>query len=74
MPSLRSALASVDLPVRLVAGDRDPKFVALARAIAGALPRAEVRLVRGCGHDPLVEDPEAAAAAIIEPLPEGTEP
>ena len=75
MPALEAELASLALPVRLVAGDRDRKFVALAHALASKLRRAEIRLVRGCGHDPLVEDPAAAAAALTEPLPpEGTQP
>lgn len=73
MPSQQAALPSLGLSVRLVAGERDPKFAALARAIATKLPRAEHRLLRACGHDPLVEDPDAAAAALIEPLPEGTD-
>lgn len=52
-----------DIPVTVLAGERDPAYVALAERLARALPRAELRLV-GAGHALPLEAPAAVAAAI----------
>lgn len=64
MPSYRDALAAVRVPVRLVCGEQDAKFVALARLMATRMPRAELRVVSGAGHDLTIEDPASCARAI----------
>jgi len=74
MPCWLPLLSRVAAPVRLVAGARDPKFTAIARDLAAQLPHAEVRILDGCGHDPLVERPAAAAAALTDPLDQGMTP
>jgi 2-succinyl-6-hydroxy-2,4-cyclohexadiene-1-carboxylate synthase len=53
-----------ELPVTVLAGQRDAKFVALARRLAAALPRGELRVVAGAGHALPLEAPAAVAAAI----------
>jgi 2-succinyl-6-hydroxy-2,4-cyclohexadiene-1-carboxylate synthase len=53
-----------ELPVTVLAGELDPKYVALGERLARALPRAELRVVAGAGHALPLEAPAAVAAAI----------
>jgi len=53
-----------ELPVTVLAGELDPKFVALGERLARALPGAELRIVPGAGHALALEAPAAVAAAI----------
>jgi 2-succinyl-6-hydroxy-2,4-cyclohexadiene-1-carboxylate synthase len=55
-------LGALELPVVLVAGERDEKFTAIARAMAERIPRAEVVVVPGAGHAAHLEQPTAIAA------------
>lgn len=64
MPPLGSRLSSLERPVLLVAGARDPKFVALHRAMGARLPSATVVEVPGAGHAAHLERPDAVADAI----------
>lgn len=64
MPSLWPHLHALDIPVRIVVGALDAKFVALARRMAAALPRPSVQLVDGAGHNVHVEHPERFAAIV----------
>ncbi|HSB37838.1 MAG TPA: alpha/beta hydrolase [Gaiellaceae bacterium] len=62
---LRPALARVEAPTLVVAGERD--FVAppaAARAIAEAIPEAELVVVPGAGHFVFVEAPDAFRRAV----------
>lgn len=54
-PALWSELPRLELPVLLVAGERDPKYVAIARRMQALLPRAEVQVIAGAGHAPHLE-------------------
>ena len=49
------------MPVTLMAGEEDPKFLALAREAAALLPTARVVTVPDAGHNLLLERPEAVA-------------
>jgi 2-succinyl-6-hydroxy-2,4-cyclohexadiene-1-carboxylate synthase len=51
-PSLWHELPLLRVPVLLVAGALDAKYVALARRMQALLPRAELHLVEGAGHAP----------------------
>ena len=64
MAPLWSRLAELTMPVAVLAGERDAKFVALARRLAGALPDATLTIVPGAGHALTLEAPAAVAAAI----------
>ncbi len=64
MPSLWERLGALAVPVRLVVGERDEKFCAIAEEMAGALPAAELRVVSGAGHAVHLEAPGAVAAAL----------
>lgn len=63
MAPLWDRLHELAMPVTVLAGERDAKYVAIARRMAELLPRAELRIVAG-GHSLLLENPEAVAAAI----------
>jgi 2-succinyl-6-hydroxy-2,4-cyclohexadiene-1-carboxylate synthase len=68
MPDYRGVLGSARCPMRLVAGERDEKFVALARAIAGHAPSIELELVPGVGHNVLLEAPEHVERSLLREL------
>jgi 2-succinyl-6-hydroxy-2,4-cyclohexadiene-1-carboxylate synthase len=52
-------LASVVVPVLVLAGERDAKFRALGERLIASLPRAELATVAGAGHAAHLERPEA---------------
>lgn len=64
MPDYRCDLPAIELPVHLMAGERDGKFRRLAEATASALPRGTVEIVPACGHNLVLEAPRAVASAI----------
>jgi 2-succinyl-6-hydroxy-2,4-cyclohexadiene-1-carboxylate synthase len=63
-PPLFDELGRVRVPVLLVAGALDERFVALAHELARRLPCAEVREIPGAGHAAHLEQPAAFAAAV----------
>ena len=73
-PPLFDALPRVDVPVLLVAGELDRKFVSLAHDLAGRLPRAEIREVAGAGHAAHLEQPEAFVHVVQDFLRRATAP
>jgi 2-succinyl-6-hydroxy-2,4-cyclohexadiene-1-carboxylate synthase len=64
MAPLWDRLPDLRMPATVVAGERDEKYVALAKRLAAALPDATVVLVPGARHGLPREAPEAVAAAI----------
>jgi 2-succinyl-6-hydroxy-2,4-cyclohexadiene-1-carboxylate synthase len=64
MDSLWGRLGELTMPVTVLAGAEDPKFVALAESMVAALPNAELVVVPGAGHGLPREAPEAVSAAI----------
>jgi len=58
-PPLHEALRGVRVPVRLVVGERDAKFAAIAEELAPLLPSAAVNAIPGAGHACHVEAPLA---------------
>ncbi len=57
LPSFWDALPNLDLPVLLLVGAEDAKFVRLARMMQRALPRATLRVVPESGHTVHLEQP-----------------
>jgi 2-succinyl-6-hydroxy-2,4-cyclohexadiene-1-carboxylate synthase len=57
-------LRTLTVPATVLAGEDDPKFVALAERLVAALPDAELVIVPGAGHGLPREAPEAIASAI----------
>jgi 2-succinyl-6-hydroxy-2,4-cyclohexadiene-1-carboxylate synthase len=64
MPCLENALGRADIPIDLLVGERDSKFVALAESVASSLPRPRLELVSGAGHNLLIERPDVVVRAI----------
>jgi 2-succinyl-6-hydroxy-2,4-cyclohexadiene-1-carboxylate synthase len=63
MSPLWDRLAELEMPVTLLAGERDRKFIALGKQMASLLPDAQLLLGSG-GHCLLFENPKVVAAAI----------
>lgn len=59
---LQEALPALRVPTLWLAGELDAKYGAIARQSAALMPHAAWQIVRGAGHDLLVEAPEALAA------------
>jgi len=56
---LRSRLADVQCPVLVLGGDSDPVVPAAAmQTLADGLPRAELKVLPGVGHLPLLSHPD----------------
>jgi 2-succinyl-6-hydroxy-2,4-cyclohexadiene-1-carboxylate synthase len=53
-----------DMPVTIIAGERDGRYAAIGRRLATALPDARLLIVPGAGHGLPREAPQAVAAAI----------
>jgi len=64
MAPLWERLGELDMPVTVIAGERDAKFVALGRRLARELPDARLAIVAGAGHALALEAPSAIADAL----------
>lgn len=62
--SLRDRLGELKMPVLLIAGEYDEKFTALAREMAALIPRAQLAIVPGAGHNVHLEQPQAFAERV----------
>ncbi|NNC12512.1 alpha/beta fold hydrolase [Planctomonas sp. JC2975] len=70
----RSDLARIAVPTLVLTGSRDVVLKSHTRMIAGTIPDAQRRVVRGATHLLLREKPAAAAAMILEFLDTGVAP
>lgn len=68
MPDYRGVFALARGRVRLVVGERDEKFAALARQIVQRAPRVRLDRVPGVGHNVLLEAPEQVERVLLEEL------
>jgi 2-succinyl-6-hydroxy-2,4-cyclohexadiene-1-carboxylate synthase len=64
LPSLWDRLGEIAVPVSLLVGERDRKFIAIASDMAGDLVDAKVVVVPGAGHAVHLEAPERVAGAL----------
>jgi 2-succinyl-6-hydroxy-2,4-cyclohexadiene-1-carboxylate synthase len=64
MAPLWDRLGELGMPVQVVAGERDTRYVELGEALVGALPHAELVVLPGAGHGLPREAPEALAALL----------
>lgn len=51
-------LPTIGIPVLIIAGENDQKFVKLAQRMAGLFPRCELHVMKNVGHTAHLEDPE----------------
>lgn len=65
MTPLWGRLQELNMPVTILAGDRDTKFQAVGRRIAELMPQAVMRTVPG-GHRLPLEDPAAVVSVLVE--------
>jgi 2-succinyl-6-hydroxy-2,4-cyclohexadiene-1-carboxylate synthase len=65
MPSLWPLLNRIKVPVLVMAGQLDEKFVDLGREINELLPSGELRVVPAAGHNLLLERPESVRDALF---------
>ena len=62
----REDLAALDLPVTILAGASDQLTPPQgAKALAAYLPRASLQVLAGCGHQIMLEKPEATIQALL---------
>ena len=57
-PSLWDKLSEINLPLLLLAGEKDLKFSGIARSMADLCPTAEIRIIANAGHNLHIEQPE----------------
>ena len=65
-PSLWPDLATLASPLRVVVGERDPKYVALGRRVATTAEGAECVVVSGAGHAVHIEQPDEVSRLVHE--------
>jgi len=63
-PSLFSRLPTLQIPVLLIAGELDTKFMAIARRMARLLPQAQLCVIPGAGHTVHLERPEEFVSSV----------
>jgi 3-oxoadipate enol-lactonase len=56
-PDQLALLAELRCPTLVIVGEEDTPFVGASRAMAGAVPGAELVVVRDAGHSPQLENP-----------------
>lgn len=69
LPSLWGRLHELNMPVTVIAGQRDGKFTMIAERMAALIPQAHVAIVPGAGHAVHLERPRAVAAELLAQLP-----
>ncbi len=65
-PSLWPRLAELQMPVLLLVGAEDAKYVALGRRMAACIPSARLRVVPQAGHTVHLEQPEAFIRHLLD--------
>ena len=63
-PSSWGRLGEIRVPVLVMAGAEDRRYVTIADRMASSIEGAELVVVDGAGHDPIGDDPEAVAGAL----------
>ena len=64
-----SRLGALTMPTLVLWGEHDALVpLAVGKALAAALPRAQFEVLQGCGHLPTLEKPEESAAMFTELL------
>jgi len=67
MAPLWERLGELEMPVLVLAGEHDEKYVALGERLAAGLPAGTLTIVQAAGHALPLEAPAAVAAAIGSP-------
>jgi 2-succinyl-6-hydroxy-2,4-cyclohexadiene-1-carboxylate synthase len=59
-------LVDIKTPTKLIVGESDQKFVAVAGRMVHSMPKANVAVVAGAGHAAHLEAPDAVADIVVE--------
>jgi 2-succinyl-6-hydroxy-2,4-cyclohexadiene-1-carboxylate synthase len=65
-PSLWDQLPKLNLPVLLLTGALDPKFVAIGKRMADTIPDAQLDIMPDAGHTIHLEQPEEYTEAVMQ--------
>ena len=68
MPPVCEELEAMELPVRLIVGEADEKYVAINHRMNDLLPNSELSIVANSGHRVSIEQPGRVAEIITETL------
>jgi 2-succinyl-6-hydroxy-2,4-cyclohexadiene-1-carboxylate synthase len=60
-----SSLDSIEIPVLVIAGERDEKFTEIGRRLTAGRPNGEFVNIEHAGHATHIERPDATGAAIV---------
>ena len=74
MPDYWPALPHLTAPLTLLAGELDPKFSAIARAVHGRVPGSRLVIAPAAGHDLLLERPDLVAVELARVYPPAAAP
>jgi 2-succinyl-6-hydroxy-2,4-cyclohexadiene-1-carboxylate synthase len=69
MPDYAPRLETLAMPVTLLAGELDPKFLALGRAAVSRLTQGRLIVAPNAGHDLLLERPDLVALVLRDEFP-----
>jgi 2-succinyl-6-hydroxy-2,4-cyclohexadiene-1-carboxylate synthase len=64
MPSMWPYLAELTIPVQLLVGSHDSKYLSIAEHMHSLLPNSTLHLARDCGHNLLLEAPSSVSERI----------
>lgn len=65
MPPMWENLSALTMPVQLIVGQRDAKFLEIAGAMLPRLAQGKLDVVEGAGHNPVLENPSALARLLL---------
>ncbi len=65
-PSFWACLPELNLPVQLICGLKDKKYVQLALEMQSRLPKCRVEFIPGAGHRAQVDQPKQVSHKILE--------
>ncbi len=63
-PSVWRELAGLTIPVLLVAGRSDERYVSISENMAELIPDSEIEIINDAGHNPLADQPERTCEAV----------
>ena len=66
MPPLWDALPQLKMPVKLIVGELDSKFLAINREMAALIPNAQLHVIPKAGHAVHIEASEAYQSLILD--------
>ena len=65
-PSLWPELKSIHLPVLILAGELDGKYVRIAQQMAAAMPQADLKIIGDSGHNIHLEKMQLFASTVLD--------